>query len=358
MPDNPAENKAAEAAPAETSRPRRRRVAHFIAALAIVLAMLCLFVMVVNYSFPKFFTVSYQEDAAPAMTDLSQDEAKEMDVAEEAARVTPAHKTGLMFTDTVLRVGDDLFANWLPNDKCWPTILLDNPQNFQLGELEMMRYTMRVMRDMLTKLETTDKIDADCAESFTLLSNDPNKWILPSAESRFQGAMARLRRYRDNLMAGQAEFYPRERSLNEMLGQYISLLGGVNTRLANAPRLKGYRTSLEFAGETGMPRDEQMIDTNVPWYRIDDNFYYAQGVAYVLRQMMVAIRYDFAEVLKRRSATAQMDSVIEVLNEAQFEPWVVLNGSVGSVMANHSMELHSVLENARQKLRNLNDMLK
>jgi hypothetical protein len=37
---------------------------------------------------------------------------------------------------------------------------------------------------------------------------------------------------------------------------------------------------------------------------------------------------------------------------------VVLNGDVGSVMANHSMELHSLLENARQKIRNLNDMLR
>jgi hypothetical protein len=73
---------------------------------------------------------------------------------------------------------------------------------------------------------------------------------------------------------------------------------------------------------------------------------------------MAAIREDFSEILEVRKARPQVDSIIEVLDQTQFEPLVVLNGDVGSIMANHSMELHSLLENARQKIRNLNDMLR
>ena len=330
------------------------------AALFLVLILFSIFIMILNYTFADFFTVSHSADGSVVVNRLTPEEAKEMDAPGESSEVRPGAraKTGLIFTDTMIHIGENMFGNWLPNDQAWPTVFLDNPVNFQLGQLEMMRYTARILRDMLSKLETTDKIDLNCAEAFTLLSNDPAKWLIPSAESRFNGAVDSLKSYRADLVAGKSEFYPRENSLREMLDQYVSLLGGVNTRLANAPELKGYRTSVEFVGETGSPRAEQLVDTNVPWHEIDDNFYYAQGAAYVLRQMMVAIKYDFAEVLRRRSATAQVDSIIEVLDESQFEPLMVLNGNVGSVMANHSMELHSILENARQKIRNLSDMLR
>lgn len=343
--------------------PRRwyaKKAVQVPAALILVLLLFSLFIMILNYSFPNFFTISHTADGGVAVNSLTPDEAIEMDAPGESSEVRPGApvKTGLMFTDSMIQIGDAMFGNWLPNDQVWPTVFLDNPVNFQLGQLEMMRYTARILRDMLSKLETTDKIDPDCEEAFTLLSNDPATWLIPSAESRFNGALDSLKNYRARLAAGQSEFYPRENSLREMLGQYVSLLGGANTRLANAPELKGYRTSVEFVGETGSPREEQLVDTNVPWHKIDDNFYYAQGAAYVLRQMMVAIKYDFSEVLRRRSATAQVDSIIEVLDESQFEPLMVLNGNVGSVMANHSMELHSILENARQKIRNLSDMLR
>ncbi len=80
-------------------------------------------------------------------------------------------------------------------------------------------------------------------------------------------------------------------------------------------------------------------------------------MAYVLRQMMVAIKYDFSEILASKQSAPLVDSIIAVLNQAQFEPWMVLNGDIGSLTANHSMELHSLLENSRQKIRNLHDAL-
>ncbi len=335
---------------------KRKKIQAPLAVLA-VLVLFSLFVMVVNYSFPSFFQLVPGADGRVSVQELEPLDALAADTAPEPPP-RPEWRKGLTLANTLVVIGDDLFANWLPNDKIWPTILLDNPQNFQLGELEMLRYTTRVMRDKLTRLRTTDKIDEDCDEAFTLFSNDAFKWVLPSAESRFQAATERLRSYRDRLAAGQAEFYPRGDNLSELLDQYVSLLGGINTRLANAPARQRYKISQESAGEVDASREEQRVDTHVPWNRLDDNFYFAQGAAYVLRQVMVAIRDDFSEILETRKARPQVDSIIEVLDQAQFEPLVVLNGDVGSVLANHSMELHSLLENARQKIRNLNDMLR
>lgn len=321
------------------------------------LIIFSLVVMIANYNFPSFFRLFPQSDGQVIVEYIDIDEAHYLDSS--ATQTTPpTWRKGLMLANTLVVLGDDMFANWLPNDTMWPTIFLDNPQNFQLGELEMMRYTTRVLRDKLTRLRTTDKIDPDCDEAFTLLSNDAFKWMWPSAESRFEKATDKLKSYRDRLAQGKADFYPRADNLSELLDQYVSLMGGINTRLANAPQSQRYKISQESAGEVDVTRAEKKVDTNVPWNIIDDNFYYAQGAAYVLRQVMVAIKSDFSEILEVKKASTQVDSILEVLDQAQFEPIMVLNGDVGSITANHSMELHSLLENARQKIRNLNDMLR
>jgi hypothetical protein len=52
-----------------------------------------------------------------------------------------------------------------------------------------------------------------------------------------------------------------------------------------------------------------------------------------------------------------MDTVIEDLALADFEPLLVLNGSRDSVFANHSLMLMATLEDVRQKLINLQQML-
>lgn len=334
----------------------RKKKAQAVLAVLAVMVLFSLFVMVINYSFPSFFRLMPGLDGQVTVQELEPADALAADTAPESAS-RPEWRKGLSLANTLVVIGDDLFSNWLPNDKIWPTVLLDNPQNFQLGELEMLRYTTRVLRDKLSR-RTTDKIDQDCDEAFTLLSNDAFKWIMPSAESRFQAAVDRLRAYRDHLAAGEAGFVPSHDNLRDLLDQCLSLLGGINTRLANAPAHERDKVSPETGGGPEASPGEPRADTQVPWSRLDDNFYYAQGAAYVLRQVMVAVRDDFSGILADRKALPQVDSIIEVLDQTQFEPLLVLNGDVGSVMANHSMELHSLLENTRQKIHNLNDMLR
>lgn len=245
-----------------------------------------------------------------------------------------------------------LYDNWLPNDLFWPTIFLDNMPNFQIGLLEVVRYNTRVLRDNLCRMRTTDKLDPMAEAAFTALSNDPYKWWFPSAESKWKLAHESLDKFSQNLVARKSNFYPRADNLVELLNQYASLMGGVNTRLINAPR--DVNITLADEGEVRKnDKDQKMVDIDIPWYQIDDNFYYAQGVAYGLYESFVAIRIDFIDVLKDKNSLKLVDKILEKLRRCYFEPLIVTNGKPESIFANHSLNLSGVFNDARQKVNSL-----
>lgn len=263
---------------------------------------------------------------------------------------------GTVFTDALIVMTEQMLGSWLPNDLIYPTVLMDNPQNFQLGELEVIRYSVRVLRDKLSRQRTTDKIDPYADQAFTEFSNNPRLWIFPAAESKFAAAVGSLRQYRSGLEKGGSHFFPRADNLIELLDQYTSLLGGVDTRLANAPRDWREHLSEETAGDR-YTSGEQRQRVEVPWTEIDDNFYFARGVAYGLREMMMAVRWEFAEVLRLKRSDELMRNIIDELALAQFEPLMVLNGARSSIHANHSLTMMATLEDVRQKMINLQNML-
>jgi hypothetical protein len=238
--------------------------------------------------------------------------------------------------------------NWLPNDLFWPTVLLDNMPSFQIGELEVIRYNIRVLRDNLSRMRTTDKLDSSAEGAFTALSNDPYKWWFPSAESKWEKAYDDLGDFYKGLINGTSHFYPRADNLVELLNQYVSLMGGVNTRLINAPKRREAVLAMEEDIKTG-PKGSQLVQLNIPWHKIDDNFYYAQGAAYALYESFKAIRIDFIEVLKDKNSVKLIDKIIEDLRRCQFEPLIVFNGAPSSVFANHSLNLSGMFNDSRQK---------
>jgi len=259
---------------------------------------------------------------------------------------------GAAFIKTNQALIEQMQQNWLPNDLFWPTVLLDNMPNFQIGELEVVRYNIRVLRDNLSRMRTTDKLDSAAEKAFTSLSNDPYKWWFPSAESKWKEANRGLAAFYENLLSGKSHFYPRADNLVELLQQYASLMGGANTRLINAPHDIDSSLAVE---EQGKDRSESptMIDINIPWYRIDNNFYYAQGIAYALYESFKAIRIDFIDVLTDKNSLKLVDKILENLERCYFEPLIVFNGDPGSIFANHSLNLSGVFNDARQKTNSL-----
>ncbi|MBN1276769.1 MAG: DUF2333 family protein [Deltaproteobacteria bacterium] len=259
---------------------------------------------------------------------------------------------GMAFIITNQLLIEQMYTNWLPNDLFWPTVFLDNMPNFQIGELEVVRYNIRVLRDNLSRMRTTDKLDPLAEEAFTSLSNDPYKWWFPSAESKWKKASNALKLLTKNLAAGKSHFYARADNLVELLQQYASLMGGVNTRLINAPRDVNRVLAVEDA--PGEERESQkLMEVDIPWRQIDDNFYYAQGVAYALYESLKAIRIDFMDVLTDKNSVALLDKIIENLKRCDFEPLIIFNGDPASIFANHSLNLSGVFNDARQKVNSL-----
>lgn len=248
---------------------------------------------------------------------------------------------------------EQMIHNWLPNDLFWPTVLLDNMPNFQMGTLEVVRYNIRVLRDNLSRMRTTDRLEPSAEGAFTALANDPLKWWFPSAEGKWKLANENLLTFYHALLEGKSHFYPRADNLAQLLDQYISLMGGVNTRLINAPHDLDKVLPVDDEESKGSPGPEKKVDTAIPWYRIDDNFYYAQGVAYALYESFKAIRIDFIGVLKDKNSVKLVDKIIENLWRCNFEPLIVFNGKPGSIFANHSLNLSGIFNDGRQKINSL-----
>lgn len=260
---------------------------------------------------------------------------------------------GAAFIKTNEQLTRQMLKNWLPNDLFWPTALLDNIPNFQLGELEVVRYNVRVLRDNLSRMRTTDKLDPFADAAFTSLSNDPLKWWFPSYETKLKETAKNLEAFSKNLVTGKSFFYPRADNLAELLRQYASLMGGVNTRLINAPRDLNNAVDVEGTQKGGAKKTAKLVNIDIPWYKIDDNFYYAQGVAYALQESFKAIRVDFMEVLKDKNSVKLADKILENLDRCNFEPLIVFNGDPDSIFANHSLNLSGVFNDARQKINSL-----
>jgi hypothetical protein len=263
-----------------------------------------------------------------------------------------SHVKGTAFIKTNQALIEQMYDNWLPNDIFWPTVFLDNMPNFQMGQLEVVRYNVRVLRDNLSRMRTTDKLDPSAEMAFTGLANDPYKWWFPSAENKWKMAHKNLGLFYQDLSDGKSHLYPRADNLVELLKQYASLMGGVNTRLINAPRDMDKVLTMDD-GTKDNAKAPKMVDIDIPWYRIDDNFYYSQGVAYALYESFVAIRIDFFDVLTDKNSVKLIDKILENLRRCYFEPLIVFNGDPGSIFANHSLNLSGMFNDARQKVESL-----
>ena len=296
--------------------------------IIIILILFCLFVMIRN-------------SIKPDVVDLSN---------------ITGNKKGVYFVKANQALVERMLDRWLPNDIFWPTVFLDNMPNFQLGKLEVVRYNTRVLRDNLTRMRTTDKLDPYAEKAFTSFSNDPYKWMFPSAESKWKDGYESLELYYNNLISGESTFYPRADNLVQLLDQYLSLMGGVNTKLVSAARETRKVTAKDK--ENSVDMDEDKSDLVIPWREIDDNFYYAQGVAYSLHLSFKAIKRDFYSVLQDKNCLNMVDKIIDDLGRCNFEPLLIFNGDPDSIFANHSLNLSGIFNDARQKISSLTVALK
>jgi len=246
---------------------------------------------------------------------------------------------GEVFASTLIGLIDhelDSPTGWRPNDLfLWgPGLWADNNSNRQLGIIQAMRESVRVLRDHLTKVSATE-YDTNLVEADTRLRNDEFKWWFPSAERRFGESSDALGDY----VSGLTETPPRSKPINRrnvelirLFQAWTDLLGGAHAKL---------------------------YDENVSVWDTDDHFYRAQGFAHVMYHLTLAIRREYqAELRERQTVLELLDRVaVSLKSAALLKPLVVLDGNADGLVANHRRNLDAYIVDARQLLYSVREEL-
>jgi hypothetical protein len=234
------------------------------------------------------------------------------------------------------------FFGWRPNDFfLWGMhTMADNNANRQLGIIIAVRETMRVFKDHLTKI-SSNQYDPNLLIADTDFRNDAQKWILPSAESKYRDGVRRLRLY----VAGLHATPETSRELNQRNVELVRLIQSWGDMLGDA-HANLYRTHKD----DGSP---------VRAWDADDYFYQAQGYAHVMYYMMQAVKREYHQALAVKPVLAQLfDDAIDPLGKAAtMKPLVVMDGSPDGIFANHRRNLDAYISEARQKMYSIREEL-
>ncbi len=219
---------------------------------------------------------------------------------------------------------EERFYGWRPNDIIR---LTDNVNQFQLGVLEVTRRTVEVLMDSISRTGEVQAFEKDLEKAHNNLAINADDYMLPSAESSYEDALAALGRYKAKLEKGTAAFYSRTDNLIPLLVEFKNLLGSCDDNLA------------KYHEEDG---------SEVSWFKADDYFFYAQGVASAMHTILQAVAVDFATVIDSRRGTDVLHHAVNALHHGMvIEPWIILNGDPDGFTANHRANLAAPISHAR-----------
>ncbi len=252
---------------------------------------------------------------------------------------------GEIFASTLAAIMDhELHTGfgWRPNDFfLWgPKVAADNNSDRQLGIIQAVRETTRVFKDHLTKV-SSNQYDPNLVIADTDFRNDAEKWILPSAESKYDDGVAHLRAY----VAGLHTTPPDSRELNTRAVELVRLIQTWTDLLGDA-HANLYRTTKD----DGSP---------VRSWDCDHYFYHAQGYAHLMYHMMEALEREYAGQIKDDPVLKTLfDDSIDALGKAAvMKPLIVMDGSPDGLFANHRRNLDAYITEARQKMYSIREEL-
>lgn len=274
--------------------------------------------------------------------------------------------TGYVTTATVIEVAETLLykrGGYLSNDVMPPSVIMDNIPNWEFGVLVQVRDMARVLRNDLSRSQTTSTEDKDLMIAEPQLHFDSESWLFPSTEKEYEKGIDALKSYLARLQdSGQrdAQFYARADNLREWLSLVEKRLGSLSQRLSASVGQERINTDLsgDSEAEQATP-DEQIKQVKTPWLEIDDVFYEARGSAWALIHLMHAVEVDFDQVLRKKNAVISMRQIIRELEATQDFIWspVILNGTGFGFVANHSLVMASYLSRANAAVIDLRNLL-
>jgi hypothetical protein len=239
-------------------------------------------------------------------------------------------------------------TKWVANTPFpFPSSLLDNMPNFQLGLIyAVSRFTIE-LGDTLGRVRGSSQIDPDLDRATGLLKYDGTTWhwepsvsLLPTAaaERQYEAGMNALIAYNHRLSGGEATFDKRADNLIAVLDRVAADLGSASASLADHVDNGGWA-----------------------WFdrTADDAFYAAKGRLYGYAMLLGALGRDFQGVLDERRAESLWQEMLASLTAAAVvDPLIVSNGAPGSLIApNHLAEQGFFLLRARTQIRELTQVL-
>jgi hypothetical protein len=270
-------------------------------------------------------TAAAEDAHAPAGHDAASEDAH-ADTGHGAVPVSDV--TGVTFvmaTMAPLRHElEERFYGWRPNDIIQPT---DDVENFQLGVLEVTRRTVEALTERISRTGAAQAFDPDLERARNNLMINADDYMLPSAEASYTEALEALERYKVKLEDGTAPFHTRTVNLIPLLVAYENLLGSCDDNLVKTREDDG---------------------SEVSWFKADDYFYYAQGVATAMQSILQAVAVDFSTVIESRRGDEVMHHTLEALHHATaIKPLIILDGDPDGFTANHRANLAAPISHAR-----------
>ena len=238
--------------------------------------------------------------------------------------------------------------SWTPNDPfIFPSWLLDNLPNFQVGIRDALSRFAIEMADKIGRTRGSSTVDRDLEDAAGRLKYSPYVWlwdvsvsIWPTAptEDQYRGAMRAFARYNTRLAAGNAVFDRRADNLQTFIDRVNADLGSDSSVIADRIEKHG----------------GQIFDT-----QSDDLFYRTKGRVYGYYLLIKALGEDFKPVIQERNAQQVWDQMLHSLRQAAIiHPLIVRNGDPDSLlMPNHLSTLGFYLLRARTQLKEVSEVL-
>ena len=245
----------------------------------------------------------------------------------EAAEIKPRPK-GVAFVEATIKpLHFELYERWWgwrPNDILDFT---DNVNNFQLGVLEVTRRTVVILAERISRTGATASFDGNLENAMNWFMIKSNRYWFPSPESKYKDGLKELRLYMEKLEKGAANFHTRTDNLIPLLMAYEDLLGSC---------------------EENLVKENEEGDQRVSFFKADDYFFYAQGVASAMGTILEAIMEDFLITVESRRGTEVLHHAIESCHHAaEIDPLIITNSSLSGVLANHRANLAAPMSHAR-----------
>lgn len=235
---------------------------------------------------------------------------------------------GVAFVEAVIAPLDyelnERFWGWRPNDILDFT---DNVNNYQLGVLEVTRRTVVAMAERLSRTGATAAFDKNLENAMNWLMIKAGDYWFPYPESKYNDSLDALRTYLKRLEIGEAKFYTRTDNLIPLLMALEDLLGSCEENLVKTKEDDG---------------------SSISFFKADDYFYYAKGVASAMGTILEGVLEDFTGIIESRRGSEVLHHAIESCHHAtEVDPWMITNSSLGGILANHRANMAAPLSHAK-----------